>query len=106
MAAGVRLCLGQYQTNPEADALLTQLPLSYVRLSPHYAGKINQQAVLDEMRLLIDRAHLLGLQVIGQHVEDPQTAATLWLSGIDFIQGDLVQRAADGMNFDFQRALL
>ena len=106
MAAGVRLCLGQYQTNPEADALLTQLPLSYVRLSPHYAGKINQQAVLDEMRLLIERAHLLGLQVIGQHVEDPQTAATLWLSGIDFIQGDLVQRAADGMDFDFQHSLL
>ncbi|MFZ5635990.1 MAG: EAL domain-containing protein [Pseudomonadota bacterium] len=106
MSAGVRLCLSQYQSNPEADALLAQLPLSYVRLSPHYAGKIDQQAVHDEMRMVIDRAHLLGLQVIGQHVEDPQTAAKLWLSGIDYIQGDLVQRAADAMNFDFQHALL
>ncbi len=106
VGAGVRLCLGQFQTNPEADALLSQLPLSYVRLSPHYTGKIDQQAVQDEMRLVIDRAHLLGLQVIGQHVEDPQTAATLWLSGIDFIQGDLVQRAADAMDFDFQHSLL
>lgn len=106
VGAGVRLCLGQFQTNPEADALLSQLPLSYVRLSPHYTGKIDQQAIQDEMRLVIDRAHLLGLQVIGQHVEDPQTAATLWLSGIDFIQGDLVQRAADAMDFDFQHSLL
>jgi EAL domain-containing protein (putative c-di-GMP-specific phosphodiesterase class I) len=106
VGAGVRLCLSQYQTSAEADALLSQLPLSYVRLSPYYANKIDQQAVQDEMRLVIERAHLLGLQVIGQHVEDPQTAATLWLSGIDFIQGDLVQRAADAMDFDFQHSLL
>jgi EAL domain-containing protein (putative c-di-GMP-specific phosphodiesterase class I)/CheY-like chemotaxis protein len=106
MSAGVQLCLSQFQSSAEADALLAQLPLSYVRLSPYYAGKIDQQPVHDEMRTLIDRAHLLGLQVIGQHVEDPQTAAKLWLSGIDYIQGDLVQRAADAMNFDFQHALL
>lgn len=106
MNAGVRLCLSQFQSNPEADALIAQLPLSYLRLSPHYAGRIEQQAVHDEMRLVIERAHLQGLQVIGQHVEDPQTAAKLWLSGIDYIQGDLVQRAADAMDFDFQHALL
>ena len=106
MTAGVGLCLSQFQTHAEADALLSQLPLSFVRLSPHYAGKIEQQAVHDEMRLVIDRAHLLGLQVIGQHVEDPQTAAKLWLSGIDYIQGDLVQRAADAMDFDFHHSLL
>jgi PleD family two-component response regulator/EAL domain-containing protein (putative c-di-GMP-specific phosphodiesterase class I) len=104
--AGVQLCLGQYQNSTEAEALLTQLPLSYVRLSPYYASKIDQQAIQDEMRLVIERAHLMGLQVIGQHVEDPQTAATLWLSGIDFIQGDLVQRAANAMDFDFQHSLL
>lgn len=106
MSAGVRLCLSQFQSNPEADALMAQLPLSYLRLSPHYAGRIDQQAVHDEMRQVIERAHLQGLQVIGQHVEDPQTAAKLWLSGIDYIQGDLVQRAADAMDFDFQSALL
>lgn len=104
--AGVRLCLSQFQVNPEADALMAQLPLNYVRLSPYYASNIEQQPVQDEMRILIERAHLMGLQVIGQHVEDPQTAATLWLSGIDFIQGDLVQRAAGAMDFDFQHSLL
>jgi PleD family two-component response regulator/EAL domain-containing protein (putative c-di-GMP-specific phosphodiesterase class I) len=106
VSAGVRLCLSHYQSNPESEALLAQLPLSYVRLSPHYSGNIEQTGVQDEMRLVIERAHRLGLQVIGQHVENPQTAATLWLSGIDFLQGDLVQRAANVMDFDFQHALL
>jgi PleD family two-component response regulator/EAL domain-containing protein (putative c-di-GMP-specific phosphodiesterase class I) len=104
--AGVRLCLSHYQVNPESDALLAQLPLNYVRLSPHYSGNLEQPGVQDEMRLVIDRAHRLGLQVIGQHVENPQTAATLWLSGIDFLQGDLVQRVASAMDFDFQHSLL
>ncbi len=104
--AGVRMCLSHYQVNPESDALLTQLPLSYVRLSPHYSGNIEQTEVQDEMRLVIERAHRLDLQVIGPHVENPQTAATLWLSGIDFLQGDLVQRAANAMDFDFQHSLL
>jgi PleD family two-component response regulator/EAL domain-containing protein (putative c-di-GMP-specific phosphodiesterase class I) len=106
VAAGVRLCLSHYQVNPESDALLEQLPLSYVRLSPHYSGQIEQTSVQDEMRIVIERAHRLGLQVIGQHVENPQTAATLWLSGIDFLQGDLVQRAANAMDFDFHHSLL
>ena len=106
VGAGVRLCLSQFQSSPEADALMAQLPLDYLRLSPYYAGKSEQQDVQDEMRGVIDRAHMLGLQVIGQHVEDPQTAAKLWLSGIDFIQGDLVQRAAGEMAFDFQHSLL
>ena len=55
---------------------------------------------------LIDRAHRLGLQVIGQQVEDPQAAATLWMSGIDFIQGNLVQAAASDLDFDFNNAVL
>lgn len=104
--AGVRLCLSQFQVNSESETLLAQLPLNYLRLSPYYANGIDQPGVQEEMRVLIDRAHQLGLQVIGQHVENPQTAATLWLSGIDYLQGDLVQRAANAMDFDFQHSLL
>ena len=60
----------------------------------------------DEMRGVIDRSHRLGLQVIGQAVEDPQAAAALWMGGIDFIQGNLVQRAEQALDFDFQHATL
>ena len=33
-------------------------------------------------------------------------SATLWMSGIDFIQGNLVQQADEDMNFDFNQAVL
>lgn len=104
--AGVQLCLSQYRPDAEARALLAQLPLGYVRLSARYSSGLDDGQVRDEMREAIEQAHRLGLQVIGQQVEDPQAAATLWMSGVDFIQGNLVQRAAGGLDFDFQHSVL
>ncbi|WP_343203892.1 EAL domain-containing protein [Luteimonas sp. MC1782] len=104
--AGIQLCLSQYHASREADALLTQLPLGFVRLAARYSSRLDDTAVRDEMRNAIERAHRLGLQVIGPQVEDPQAAATLWMSGVDYIQGNLVQQAADGMDFDFHHSVL
>lgn len=104
--AGVQLCLGQYAASEEADALLTQLPLGFVRLAGRYSRQLDEPKVRDEMRGAVERAHRLGLQVIGQQVEDPQAAATLWMSGIDYIQGNLVQRVADALDFDFHHSVL
>jgi EAL domain-containing protein (putative c-di-GMP-specific phosphodiesterase class I) len=104
--AGVQLCLSQYRPDDEARALLAQLPLGYVRLSARYSSGLDDAQLRDEMREAIEQAHRLGLQVIGQQVEDPQAAATLWMSGVDFIQGNLVQRAAGGLDFDFQHSVL
>lgn len=104
--AGVQLCLSQYRPGPEADALLAQLPLSFVRLSGHFSRQLGDQDVRDQMRQAIDHAHRLGLQVIGQQVEDPQAAATLWMSGIDFIQGNLVHQVAGDLDFDFHLSVL
>jgi EAL domain-containing protein (putative c-di-GMP-specific phosphodiesterase class I)/GGDEF domain-containing protein len=102
---GVQFCLSQYEHSPDADSLLTQLPLGYIRLSARYAHA-DGGALRDAMRTSIDRAHRQGLQVIGHSVEDPQAAATLWMSGIDFIQGNLVQQAASELDFDFKNAVL
>ncbi|MET0327744.1 MAG: EAL domain-containing protein, partial [Luteimonas sp.] len=76
--AGIQLCLGQYSASEEADALLAQLPLGFVRLAARYSRQLDEPRVRDEMRVAVERAHRLGLQVIGQQVEDPQAAATLW----------------------------
>jgi EAL domain-containing protein (putative c-di-GMP-specific phosphodiesterase class I)/PleD family two-component response regulator len=106
MPVGVQFCLSQYAHGNEADALLQQLPLGYVRLSPRYSHAHSDTPLRDELRGAIDRAHRLGLQVIGPQVEDAQGAATLWMSGIDFIQGNLVQPALGELDFDFQHSVL
>jgi len=104
--AGVGVCLSQYLHGSEADVLLSQLPLQYVRLSPRYTAADATAAERDEARGVIKRAHALGLRVIGPSVEDPRAAAALWSSGIDYLQGNLVQEPEHGLDFDFQTPVL
>ena len=106
VADGVQFCLSQFESTPDANALLDQLPLGFVKLARKYTAGANQPTVRDELKVLIERAHRKGLEVIGHGVEDAQAAATLWMSGIDFIQGNLVQQAERDMDFDFQQAVL
>ena len=44
--------------------------------------------------------------IIGQQIEDPQAAAAMWMGGVDFIQGNMVQSAGSELNFDFHTAVL
>jgi EAL domain-containing protein (putative c-di-GMP-specific phosphodiesterase class I) len=104
--AGVRFCLSQYRHGVDADGLLQQLPLRYLRLSPRYSGAGADAALGEGLRGVIDQAHRVGLLVIGPQVEEPQGAATLWMSGIDLIQGNLVQQADGNLDFDFAQTVL
>ncbi len=106
MPVGVQFCLSQFEPGDEAEALLTQLPLGFVRVASRYAGSHANQKLRDELRGIIDKAHRANLQIIGQQIEDPQAAAAMWMGGVDFIQGNVVQRAGNELNFDFQNAVL
>lgn len=106
MPAGVQFCLSQFEPGVEADALLTQLPLGFVRVSSKYASAHADPVLRDQLRGIIDNAHRQGLQVIGQQIEDPQAAAAMWMGGVDFIQGNLVQAVGSELGFDFHNAVL
>ncbi len=106
MPAGVQFCLSQFEPGAEADALLAQLPLGFVRVSSKYASAHADPKLRDQLRGVIDNAHRQGLQVIGQQIEDPQAAAAMWMGGVDFIQGNLVQAVGSELGFDFHNAVL
>jgi len=104
--AGVGMCLSHYLHGSEADVLLAQLPLRFLRLSSRYTAADATAAERDEARGVIQRAHALGLRVIGPSVEDPRAAAALWSSGIDYLQGNLVQEPEHALDFDFRVPVL
>ena len=70
------------------------------------AGAHADMQLRDQLRGIIDNAHRQGLQVIGQQIEDPQAAAAMWMGGVDFIQGNLVQAVGSELGFDFHNAVL
>ncbi|QJD66377.1 EAL domain-containing protein [Xanthomonas campestris pv. badrii] len=106
MPAGVQFCLSQFEPGDEANALLSQLPLSFVRMANRFADAHGNATVRDQLRGVIDIAHQRGLLIIGQRIEDPQAAAAMWMSGVDFIQGNLVQTVGKELDFDFTNAVL
>lgn len=106
VADGVQFCLSQFEPGPEVESLLEQLPLSLIKLARKYSTGALSSAVRDELKVIIDRVHRRSIEVIGHGVEDPQAAATLWMSGVDFVQGNLVQQAGNVLDFDFNQAIL
>ena len=103
---GVRFCLGRYVHGDEAAHLLRQLPLAYVRMAPEYSRQHADASLRGGLPELVHAAHAAGLRVIGSQVESPAAAAALWMGGIDYIQGNLVQGAGKALDFDFQHSVL
>lgn len=103
---GVHVCLCQFEHGPETRQLVHDLRPSYVKLVGKYLAAGSTQEIRDELRVLINELHAENIKVVGHRVEDAQAAATLWMSGIDFIQGNLVQQADSELDFDFQSAVL
>jgi EAL domain-containing protein (putative c-di-GMP-specific phosphodiesterase class I) len=89
-----------------ADVVLDRLPVSFIKLAPKFVAGTQSPTLKNELSQLVTKAHKKGLMVVAQRVEDAQAAATLWMSGIDFIQGNLVQPADKNLAFDFQAAVL
>ena len=103
---GMQFCLSRYEAGLEGDSVLDQLPVSCIKLAPRYLAAAHTPSLRDELRAIVERAHRRGLLVVAPRVEDAQAASVLWMSGIDFIQGNLVQLAEHDLEFDFQAAVL
>lgn len=104
---GISLCLNQFDKDPpEAMGLLADLPLDYVRLSQRYCDVHMSISLRDELQELIEKVHGQGLQIIAQQIEDAQAAATMWISGVDFIQGNLVRSVGTELDFNFDNTVI
>src|SRR5690606_35717447 len=103
---GVRFCLSHLERWLEGDGVLEPLPVDYIKLSTRCLTASATPSRRGALRVSVDRARRRGLSLIAQHVEDPPAAATLWMAGIDYNQGHLVQLAGRELEFDFQAAVL
>ena len=55
---------------------------------------------------MIEHIHALNKPVIAQRIENSQVIAQLWMSGVDFIQGNFIQRPDDNLGYDFSESVL
>lgn len=103
---GVRFCLSRYRGSEDQDGILHVLPVDLVKVAPDLITRLGDSEQRSAFNRLVDHMHDRAVGVVAPRVEDTRTAAVLWMSGIDFIQGNLVQSAGSSLDFDFNSAVL
>lgn len=103
---GARFCLSRYRGSEDQGGMLHVLPVDLVKVAPDMVAALDGNERRAAFSALVERMHERGVGVIAPRVEDTRTAAVLWMSGIDYIQGNLVQLAGNSLDFDFNAAVL
>ena len=106
LAHGLRFCLGRYAGGDDQESILHVLPVDLVKVRPDIIAGLGSNERRAAFGILVEQLHERGIAVIAPRVEDTRTAALLWMSGIDYIQGNLVQLASRSLDFDFNSAVL
>lgn len=98
----VRLALDHFGTVQNYTNLLKHCDADFLKLDGAIIGKLTSdkeaQGKVNEITTLAAESNK---KVIANAVEDPHTLATIYSTGIDYIQGYFLQEPTDEMNYDF-----
>ena len=104
---GIRVGITGFEATMASYQLLQHVPVDYLKVASKYVGPSHAgRETRAELRQLVAYAHEHKIRVVAPLVEDAQTAAGLWSTGVDFIQGDFVQQATQDLEFDFRASAL
>ncbi|MEJ2403501.1 MAG: EAL domain-containing protein, partial [Candidatus Thiodiazotropha sp.] len=86
---------------PETEQIIHHLPIRFIKLD---YSLLNNPG--EDVQQLIELAHSRNIKAIAPQVEDPRSLAVLWSSGIDYVQGNFVQRPESNLIYDFNESVL
>jgi CheY-like chemotaxis protein/EAL domain-containing protein (putative c-di-GMP-specific phosphodiesterase class I) len=98
----IKTCLNLSEKGCEELDLVEELGIALIRLPLSDGASIEPKHVTG----FVERVHALGSKVIVSHIEQPQTIARAWRCGVDFIQGNFLQRSSEELSFDFGESAL
>ena len=99
---GCEFALSHCRGDASVYGQLRQLDVDYFRID----GALIQDLALNrEHQTLVqsvnERVHTLGKHTLAESVRDANTLTILWQYGIDYIQGEYLQKPSEGMDYDF-----
>jgi|GEM_PF-5450896 len=101
---GIQLSLSGFDASIAEVHPLPALVFDYVKVVPLDADAT--PAMRDAFAAMIEGLHERGVRVIAPRIEDARSAAMLAMSGVDLIQGNLVQEADSDLAFDLSHHVL
>jgi EAL domain-containing protein (putative c-di-GMP-specific phosphodiesterase class I)/GGDEF domain-containing protein len=97
---GVKLSIDDFGTGYSCLAYLRQLPLDELKVDRAFVkNMLHSKQDRQLVQATIDLAHNFDLRVVGEGVEDEETARCLQDMGCDLIQGYVLSKALPGADF-------
>jgi EAL domain-containing protein (putative c-di-GMP-specific phosphodiesterase class I) len=88
-----RVALNRFGLGPSPEVLLKNLRADFVKFAPELAGGLaDDEAKQRRLLALTEAARDNGMRSVFTGVEDARTLTVLWTAGIDYVQGNFLQR--------------
>ncbi len=97
-----QIAIDQFGLNPKADTLLKHLPVDYVKLDSSFTQNLaSNQELQDKLHELHKKAKSYDISSVAMGVEDANSLAVLWTVGVNYIQGNFLQKPSETISYDF-----
>lgn len=92
-ALGCHTAFNRYGGSPRSEKLLASLPVDFVKLDAQLTtGIADDERKEQQLGQLIDKIRAQGKASIATNIEDAGTLSILWTAGVDYVQGNFLQR--------------
>ncbi len=94
----IGVCLSHVDEHSRWPLLSGELKADYVRMSPTFVARLSRSSTLEKRFMgLSETVRECGVRIIMPMIEDTQTAASMWRSGADYMQGNMIQAPEDSI---------
>lgn len=94
-----RIAISRFGQDKQPESLLQTLQADYVLFSPGFAHQLNtDSAKQKQLMALAKLAREFNVKTIVTGVEEATTLTVLWGAGIDYVQGNFLQRPSTALN--------
>ncbi len=89
---GGGVCFSMVDEHSRWDLLAGDLNCDFLRMSPGFVARLSTEPDLERRFLeLSEPVRERGVRIIMPMIEDQETAASMWRTGADFMQGNMIQ---------------
>ncbi len=91
-----QLALDRFGLQPRPETLLKHIPVDYVKLDGAFTKELHEKPDQQEkMRTINELLHSMAIKTVAVEVEDANCLAALWTIGVNYVQGDFLQKPSD-----------
>lgn len=93
VGVGCQMAINRFGVAANPEKLLTRLPSDFVKLDAQLtAGVADDDRKQNRLNQLIELIRNQGKGSIATNIEDARTLSVLWTAGVDYVQGNFLQR--------------